>query len=383
MGASTELPLIDHHCHGIFPSSLAAPEFERWISESDRRSPDFDNLDATPLGLAIKARCAPLLGLEARASREEYLERRTSLDSEELNSLLLRAAGVSDFVLDTGITSLDLTSPGQLAELGDARGHEVVRIEEVAETVLGQVSSAAAFRDAFPKSLAARAEFAVGLKTIAAYRSSLRISSRPPEDSAVSDAVGRMLLQGEPTRIEDHDLLTYCLWTGVEVARSRKIPIQIHTGLGDTDVDISLADPGLLTPFIRETDKLGVNIVLLHCYPFHRTVGYLSAVYPNVYFDLGLSLNHAAGGARRVMAEAMEMAPFTKHVYASDAIGIPELHCLGAQLFRDALDRLLDNWIEEGLAGVGDSERIALAITSENARRLYGLSGEVAREVPA
>ncbi len=374
MGASTDIPLVDHHCHGVLRGALASPEFERWISESDRRSPVFDDLDATPLGMAIRAWCSPLLGLEPLASRSEYLEARSAIGPAELNATFLRGAGVSDLLVDTGITSLDLTDPGELAAPAEARGHEVVRIEEVAEHVLDRVSDAAGFRELFRETLAVRAESAVGLKTIVAYRSSLRVGAVPPARAAVDAAVERVLGEGGSARIDDPDLLAHGIWTGVELARSREIPIQIHTGLGDTDVDISEADPGLLTPFIRATDELGVNLTLLHCYPYHRTAGYLAAMYPNVYFDLGLSLNHAAGGARRVLAEAMEMAPFAKHLYASDAIAIPELHYLGARLFRDALDDLLDTWVAEGLATTADAERIARSIGGENARRLYGLA---------
>ncbi|MBN8866510.1 MAG: amidohydrolase family protein [Solirubrobacterales bacterium] len=374
MGASTEIPLVDHHCHGIFPGQ---PEdgFERWISESDRRSPDFDHLDATPLGMAIRAWCSPLLDLEPGASREEYVARRAEIAPEELNARLMRAAGVAELLVDTGITSLDLTPPDELAELAGAEGHEVVRIEEVAERALERSSSVAEFRQEFETALADRADSAVGLKTIVAYRTGLVVPDRPPETAVADRAIERALGQAGRARIDDPDLLHHGIWVGVELARAHRLPIQLHTGLGDTDVDISLADPGLLTPFIRATDGLGVNLTLLHCYPYHRTAGYLAAMYPNVYFDLGLSLNHAAGGARTVMAEAMEMAPFAKQLYASDAIGIAELHHLGALLFRRSLDAVLDGWIGDGLIRTADAERIAAAIASGNARRLYGLEG--------
>ena len=61
-------------------------------------------------------------------------------------------------------------------------------------------------------------------------------------------------------------------------------------------------------------------------------------MFPQVYLDVGLTL-HYVGPARAeaVLAEAMELAPFSKLLYSSDAFGLAELYLLGALTFRTAL----------------------------------------------
>jgi len=151
------------------------------------------------------------------------------------------------------------------------------------------------------------------------------------------------------------------------------LPIQFHTGLGDSDLDLDRVDPALLTPLIRDLDTLGVAVTLLHCYPFQRQAAYLAAMFPNVYVDVGLALNHAAGGFTTVLGELMELTPFGKHLYSSDAIALPELHHLGSRLFRDALADVLEGWVARGLADQGQATRVALALAGENAKRVYRL----------
>jgi len=374
MGASTDLPLLDHHCHGVV-AALDPSGFERWITESDRPPAPGTRWFDTPLGLAIRAWCAPFLDLEPGAPPEEYVARRGELGQPEVCRRLFAACGLECQLVDTGISGLGLTAPGELAALTGVPAWEVVRIEAVAEVVARQVTSVDAFLTAFPAALDEAATGAVGLKTIAAYRHGLALAPAPPASAEVRRALERRLPEiVAGGRLADPVLLDLGVWTGVEVARARGLPIQVHTGLGDTDVDLRLADPTLLTPLIRALDPLGVDLTLLHCYPYHRQAAYLAAMYPHVYFDLGLALNHAIAGAPRILAEAMEMAPFGKQLYSSDAIAIPELHYLGARAFRGALDRVLDDWCRDGLlASAADAERIAAAIASGNATRIYPL----------
>jgi len=94
-------------------------------------------------------------------------------------------------------------------------------------------------------------------------------------------------------------------------------------------------------------------------------------MFPNVYFDLGLALTFAGASAGRIVAEAMEIAPFTKQLYSSDGFGAAELHYLGAAHFRASLTRVLDGWIAEGACSQAEATGIARMIASENARRIY------------
>ena len=65
--------------------------------------------------------------------------------------------------------------------------------------------------------------------------------------------------------------------------------------------------------------------MLLHCYPFVREAGWLAHVYGNVWFDLSLTIPHVARPAEQ-LREALELAPVSKLLYASDAARTPELY---------------------------------------------------------
>ena len=139
-------------------------------------------------------------------------------------------------------------------------------------------------------------------------------------------------------------LLRHLLWTGLGLG----LPLQLHTGFGDPDADLRRCDPLLLRGFLQRTEPAGVPVMLLHCYPYHREAGYLAQAFPHVYLDVGLAINYAGARAAAVVAESLELAPFGKVLFSSDAWGPPELHYLGALLWRRATARVLGAWVADG-----------------------------------
>ena len=55
-------------------------------------------------------------------------------------------------------------------------------------------------------------------------------------------------------------------------------------------------------------------------------------------------------------------------LYSSDAFGLAELYLAGAQQFRWALGRVLDEWVTAGSVPAGEVGRIARGIAGQNAR---------------
>jgi predicted TIM-barrel fold metal-dependent hydrolase len=74
-----------------------------------------------------------------------------------------------------------------------------------------------------------------------------------------------------------------------------------------------------------------------------------------------------------VLAETLELAPFGSLLYASDGFALPELHHLGAVLFRHGLGQVLEDWLAQDALGVEDASRFARMIAGDNARRVYRL----------
>jgi predicted TIM-barrel fold metal-dependent hydrolase len=168
--------------------------------------------------------------------------------------------------------------------------------------------------------------------------------------------------------LDDPTLVAHAVWCCVPLG----LPLQVHTGFGDSDLTLHRSDPSRLTPLLRALPA-GPPVVLLHCYPFHRQAGYLASVFPQVALDVSLAVNHVGPRASVVLAETLELAPFGSVLYASDGFGLAELHHLGAVLFRDALGRLLDKWLAEDVLSLPDARRFAEMIAAGNARRVYRL----------
>ena len=365
-------PLVDQHCHGVVRTDLATATFESYLTESDSPAAPGTTFFDTQLGFAVRRWCAPLLGLEPHCPPPLYLARRRDLGAAAVTKTLLRGSGIAAFLVDTGLPG-DLTTPAELAAAGGAQGLEVVRLERLAEQAAEEAGSAEAFPRRFADALATAAKTAVGLKSVAAYRYGLHLDPRPPDPGEVRAAASRWLAlreRGGDLRLSDPVLLRHLLWS----AAATGLPIQLHTGFGDPDLSLRFSDPLLLDELIRALRPTGSAVVLLHGYPYHRKAAYLAAVHPHVYTDIGLALGHTGARAEAVLAEVLELAPFGKVLFSTDACGLPELYVVGAQLFREAMDRLLTGWVADGAWSRGDAERVAGLIAAENARRLYGLT---------
>jgi len=371
--AISGLSLTDHHVHQAQRTDLTSTEFEELITEGDvPAAPGTAQFDSQ-VGFAIRRWCAPLLDLEPFAEPAAYLDRRAELGGAEVAWRLLRGSGVARYLIDTGFEAPGSLSLAEMAEVSGGQVDEIVRLEAVAEQLARSGCGAAEFAARFRDTLWERSAAAVGLKSIVAYRFGLDFDPEPPSAADVTAAAGRWLSEVERTglvRLTDPVLLRQLLWTGAQ----RGLPLQLHTGFGDRDLDLHRADPLLTAGFLKQVEPLGVPVMLLHCYPFHRNAGALAQIFPHVYFDVGLALHYTGARADTIVAETMELAPFSKILFSSDAYGPPELHYLGALLWRRAIGRVLGGWASAGDWSQPDAIRVAAMIASGNAARVYQLT---------
>ncbi len=375
-----EQPLVDHHCHGVLYRDADEATLESMLNEG-AGWPGGSVFDSQA-GFAFRRLCPPVLGLAPHAELADYVARRAELGSTEVSKRFLSAAGVSVLCVDTGYTPEPLTSPGELADLAGATAHEIVRLERVAEDVVAAGVGADGFADAVRSALATRTagEFgrraAVGVKSIAAYRTGLDLRPERPSDAEVSAAAGRWLAgraPSRPPRAADETLARFLIWCGVDLG----LPVQFHVGYGDSDVDLHRCNPLLLTPLLRAIQPTGVPVMLLHNYPYHREAGYLAQVFPHVYFDIGLATHNVGGRAAALLAEALELAPYGKFLYSSDAFGLPELYYLSAALFRSALSGFFGAGLREDLYSERAVVRLTRMICADNAKRAYQLGSQM------
>lgn len=367
------LPLIDHHVHGATTDDLPRPALEELLTESDRPIPAWMTVFDSQVGFAIRRWCAPILGLPEHASAEDYLLRRHELGGVDVTKRLLQASGIGCFLLETGFRGDEILDPAGMQELTAIPTREVVRIESVMEAVaLGQPTSGT-FMTTVQEQLRLRMSTAVGLKSIIAYRYGFDFDPVRPSEAEVQVAAGRWLAEVSDSgraRVSDPVLLRAGVWSAADLG----VPLQLHTGYGDPDLDLHRCDPLLLTNWLRMVEGSGMDVLLLHCYPFQRNAGYLAQVFPNVYVDVGLGINYTGSRSPEVIAESIELSPFAKVLFSSDAWGPAELHYLGALWWRRGMYRLLHSWIQDGEWCEQDAVRVARMMGVENAARVYRLS---------
>lgn len=365
-------PLVDHHCNGVRRDELSRSRFELLIGDGGGPAPPGTTHFDTPFGVAVRRWCAPVLGLAPHVTPSVYLSRRAELGPGEVNRRLLRAAGVAAFLVDTGVESGELLSAAEMGRHADAAADEIVRIEQIEHDVAEMARIAVDYMDSLAEELVARAARAVGMNTVIAHRCGLDFDpSRPSRGSVIAAANRR--LSDPKERLTDPVLLRHLLWTAVDVARERGLPLQFHTGAGEADVELHRADPARMTGFIKALQPIGVPVVLLHCYPFHRQAAYLAATFPHVYVDVGLALARTAAGAARVMEEVLELAPFHKQLFGSDCSGMAESCHLAAVYFRRSLAAALKPRLDADEWTAADAARVAHMVGSGNARRIYRL----------
>jgi predicted TIM-barrel fold metal-dependent hydrolase len=357
------VPLVDHHVHGCWLHALDRAAFENGLNEANTEPlADFDSAFDTQLGVAVRAHCAPLLGMRRHVDADTYWARRSEWAEADLARRFLASANVSDWLVDTGFAS-GVAGLGALSELAVGTVHEIVRLESVAESA---ITLAGDYASAFDTLLRERAAGAVATKSILAYRGGFAGDLSEPSATEVAEAAARWRDSGED-RLSDRVLLRFGLHRALRLGK----PLQFHVGFGDRDCDLRTANPMYLLEFLRRSAD--TPIMLLHCYPYEREAGYLAQAFNNVYLDGGLAINYLGARASSFIGRLLEMAPFRKILYSSDGFGPPELHFLGAYLWRRGMLRVLKGFVDVGDWSERDAIRVVDLIAHGTARRVYGL----------
>lgn len=211
-----------------------------------------------------------------------------------------------------------------------------------------------------------------GLKSVIAYRTGLDISplSRTPDQGYQAlDAIHRGTGGGAMKKLRDH-----LLCRALELCIDHDVPMQIHTGMGDYEVNLVLSRPSYLMDLLRFPAYRACRVILVHTgYPYHREAGYLANVLPRVYCDLSEGIPFAGHGAKRIIAETLEMAPLNKVMYGSDGFSVPEINYTSAKLGKQALSDALQELVDGGMLGEADAREAGAMILAKNAQKLYGI----------
>lgn len=284
---------------------------------------------------------------------------------------LYGAVGLSTLVMDFGFPLPEL----DVAEVERQLPVEVVpifRIEPLIADLLKSDIGWPEFRRRYDDTLndALTNQGYRGLKSVIAYRTGLDVSplSRTPDQGLQAlDAIRRGLGGNSMKMLRDH-----LLCRALELCIEHDWPMQIHTGMGDFEVNLPLSRPAYLMDLLRFPPFRGCRVILVHTgYPYQREAGYMANVLPRVFCDVSEGIPFAGHAARAILSEVLEMAPMSKVVYGSDGFAVPEIAFTSALVAKQALAQVLDGLVADGFLSEPEAQDAAALILAGNARELY------------
>jgi uncharacterized protein len=370
------VPILDQHCHGLLRHGTVADAaaYARFFTESGDPTMHAHHVPETVFyrwairEVAAILACAP--------TTEAVLAARAGMSDDALAQRLLGEANIAVLLVDHGYRTDETWPAAELAARLPCRVLPILRLEVLAQDLIVRHETFEALLDAYSASVErARADGFVGLKSIIAYRTGLAVqpTSRDAAATAFGPVKERARRDGR-VRLAVKPLNDYLLLRALEIAERQGMPVQIHTGFGDADLDLRGANPLHLRPLLESGQYANVPFVLLHAsYPYVRELGYLSAIYANVYADVGLAIPHLAAEIPTMLRQLLGLAPSTKVVYSSDASQIPELFWVAARWGRRGLGAVLDELIALGALDGDEALAVGRRVLGGNAAGIYGL----------
>ncbi|KAL4781803.1 hypothetical protein BJX76DRAFT_334410 [Aspergillus varians] len=396
-------PLIDNHAHNLLEQS-AACDYAKYPLEqiiSEAQGVALTNASSTlpfhraASQLATLYQCSSSDWEHLRAARDQLVQR----DYEGLIRQCLE--GTQTLLLDDLLTDQDVQPFDWHDRFTASPTKRIVRIEAVAAQVLSHIVAGGSippestgltfFRslwETFSRDFTLRISDAirdpavVGFKSVICYRTGLDVQ---PTD----DCDTKQLLQSfartvsrapESTpRVEDKPLNDWLVRQTLNLLKSAKAtqpskPLQLHTGLGDNDINLLRSNPAHLQSLIAQYPE--VDFVLLHSsYPYTREAGYLACVYPNVYLDLGEVFPMVSRDAQEsIVRESLEIVPTTRLLWSTDGHFFPETFWLANRQFRDTIEKVFVDYVQNGDYTSEQAMQAAVDILFYNSNRLYNLS---------
>ena len=372
----SSIPLADNHCHGIYrtqvPMDVAA--WRGLFTESTDQEMRGKHVTTTLFYRRLIREMATFFDCEP--TEEAILAARQKLDEQDLIRGFLRAANFDVLFVDKGYPPLDLLlSDATVSDLANCRVAPMLRVELLMQRLITENTTLSAVIEALRAALSdVRGQGYVALKSIVAYRTGLDIRTWMTDDVDEAFAVARREVQEKGSiRLAHKPLLDTLLHVTFEEAARQELPIQFHTGYGDADADMLLANPLHLRAVLERREYRAMPVVLLHeSYPYTQQGAYLATVYENTYLDLSYGIPFL--GYQEMLEftrAAFSVAPYSKLLYSSDAVGVPEVHWVSALDGRRILGQVLVECITNGDLSQTEAEQAGVAVLHDNAIKLY------------
>ncbi len=371
----SEIPIVDHHAHALLrrpPATVS--EWLGFFSES--RDPALV-AGHVPNTLFFRYAVKALSALAScKPTPEAVLAARDDRGEEGWLDLLLGDANIDVMLVDYGFRSADNYDHAEMCRLLPCRVGSILRLETLAQELILQYDTFAEVRDAFVAEVeGARDAGYVALKSIIAYRTGLAVRTWPLDEiEAAFRPVREQARRSGEVRLASPPINDTLLLHALDIAEHQRLPVQFHTGFGDADVDLLLANPLHFRPLLQSERYRHVPWVILHMgYPYVREAGYLAGLYANVFVDLSLAIPFVLSEAETLVTQLLGLAPVSKLLYASDGFSIPELYWLAARVGRATLARVLEQQVTKGALTTAEALEAAGLILAGNAEVVYDL----------
>lgn len=327
------MPLLDHHCHYLI--SADATNREKRLAQVSTEADNDYPLEDTKNRMAwleFKAEAKHFY----KGNDQDYLRDLNGEEYKEYNQSIFKYYNYQMLLIDTGFVPKNpITSDSETEELTGVLIRKIYRIETHAESWMEKKSSFEQWWEALKSDVEQASQNGyVGFKSIAAYRFGLRLKKVGEAEAKKEFDAWK---KSGNTRLTNPTIICFILWNLAPILAKQKMPLQFHVGYGDADTDMFEGNPLLMRVFLNRWSMEGLIVVLLHCYPYHREAGYLASVFPNLYFDTSLINPLGPTSVERVLDEALELAPYSRYLFASDASTYPEMYGVAARKFKNAL----------------------------------------------
>ena len=373
----TSIPVVDNHCHPVLLNQhMDALRFRSYCTEATDPSFAEKHVPNTVYYLWLLRQMATFFGCER--NEDDILAARSRLGSDTLLEHLLRAANIDTLILDPAYPlSSACYTPERMGQLGHCRAVKMLRLETLMQELILDYSDFDEVIERFADQVRHVHEHGYcALKSIVAYRTGLNIAEWSKDEAAAAflEARTQASEQGQ-LRLAHKPLIDYLLHIAFQQAAEQQLPIQFHTGYGDSDTDMRLGNPLQLREVLERKDYHGMAVVLLHeSYPYCQLGAYLAAIYPHVYFDLSYTIPFLDKLEMLAFTrQALSVAPASKLMFSTDGIHLPEMHWAGALRGRSIIGQVLDEMIDADEIDEDQGYDIAQQILHDTAYAVYKL----------
>jgi len=379
------LPIADNHCFAFAPTAgvLGKEQFMRLFALGgpvvfgskaviSREEMSEQVHSSLAFRYAVKL-LSDFLETEKKIDSVAEARNKRSKDFPGYLKELFGDVGLKTLVIDSGFQPVTLDEFVSYAPVEVGR---IFRLEPFVKQLLETEPDFEGLIRKFDETLVSEiSEGCIGFKTVIAYRTGLDIN-RAAENVARVDF--EHMRNGEEPKAwfgpVVKNLRDHLINRTIDICIKHNRVLQIHTGLGDTDIVGSKCNPILLQDFLKEEEVQNAKVVLIHGgWPYIIEASWLANVLPNVYLELSTPLPpyFAPAVSVRRYTETIQQTPSRKIVYGSDAGELPEIHWLSAKVAKSTLQATLEQLVGQEMLDEDDAFEMAEQILYGNVKRLY------------